>query len=327
MMSFPCISGRLSRVCAAIVMAASAAATIAQPAALDLDDRIDAPLQRGLESVVRELGLTAEVEAGRLSLALADLSRRDAPRLAMLNGHAMVYAASLPKLAILLGAFVEAERGRIPLDDMHLDEITRMMRFSSNEAATRVLDWVGRDRLLAILQSPDIALYDPKRNGGLWVGKSYGREDAYRRDPINNLSHGATAFQVARFYWLLDNGHLVGAPFTPLMKQALSEPGIRHKFVKGLASRPGVEIYRKSGTWQDFHADSALVEAGRHKFVMVGLAHHKDGGEWLVRLAAPMHDLVVAPSITSTRGRPQSAAAGASRAPDARRPSSCAGCS
>jgi hypothetical protein len=42
-------------------MAASAAATIAQPAALDLDDRIDAPLQRGLESVVRELGLTAEV--------------------------------------------------------------------------------------------------------------------------------------------------------------------------------------------------------------------------------------------------------------------------
>jgi beta-lactamase class A len=57
-----------------------------------------------------------------------------------------------------------------------------------------------------------------------------------------------------------------------------------------------VEIYRKSGTWQDFHADSALVEAGAHKFVMVGLAHHKDGGEWLVRLAAPMHDLVVVPN-------------------------------
>jgi len=211
-MSFPRISRSLSRVCAAVFMVVSAAATIAQPAALDLDDRIDPPLQRGLESVVRDLGLTAEVEAGRLSLALLDLSRRDAARLAMMNGHAMVYAASLPKLAILLGAFVEAERGRIPLDDTHLDEITRMMRFSSNEAATRVLDWVGRDRLLAILQSPDIALYDPKRNGGLWVGKSYGREDAYRRDPINNLSHGATAFQVARFYWLLDNGHLVGAP-------------------------------------------------------------------------------------------------------------------
>jgi beta-lactamase class A len=127
------------------------------------------------------------------------------------------------------------------------------------------------------------------------VGKSYGREDAYQRDPLKNLSHGATAFQVARFYWLLDNNRLVGPQFTALMKQTLSQPGIKHKFVKGLESRPGVEIYRKSGTWQDFHADSALVEHGGHKFVIVGLAHHKDGGEWLARLAAPMHDLVVSP--------------------------------
>ncbi|HXK25177.1 MAG TPA: serine hydrolase [Myxococcota bacterium] len=250
---------------------------------------------------MRDLGLTAEVEAGHLSLALLDLSRADAPRLAMLNGHDMVYAASLPKIAILLGAFVEAGRGRLPLDPAHLDEITRMIRFSSNEAATHVLDWVGRERLLDILQSPAIALYDTKRNGGLWVGKSYGREDAYQRDPLHRLSHGATAFQVARFYWLLDSNRLVSPELTALMKQALSEPGIRHKFVKGLERRPGVEIYRKSGTWQDFHADSALVEHGEYKFVIVGLAHHRDGGEWLARLAAPLHDLVVPPERVAAR--------------------------
>ena len=294
-MDFTKLSRRLARLCAALALAASACAAVAEPATRDLEERTDPALQRGLNGVVRDLGLTGQVESGRLSLALVDLSQRDAPRLAMLNGHEMVYAASLPKIAILLGAFVEAERGRIPLDDTHLGEITRMIRFSSNEAATRVLDWVGRDRLLAILQSPAIELYDAKRNGGLWVGRSYGREDAYQRDPINQLSHGATAFQVARFYWLLDNDRLVAPPFASLMKQALSQPAIRHKFVKGLERRPGVEIYRKSGTWQDFHADSALVEAGAHKFVMVGLAHHKDGGEWLVRLAAPMHDLVVSP--------------------------------
>jgi beta-lactamase class A len=294
---------RLAGFCAAFTLAASACVAAADPgAARDLDDRSDPVLQRGLEGVVRDLGLTAEVEAGHLSLALLDISRSDAPRLAMLNGNEMVYAASLPKIAILLGAFVEAERGRVPLDEAHLGEITKMIRFSSNESATRVLDWVGRDRLLAILQSPAVALYDPKRNGGLWVGKSYGREDAYQRDPLKNLSHGATAFQVARFYWLLDNNRLVGPQFTALMKQTLSQPGIKHKFVKGLESRPGVEIYRKSGTWQDFHADSALVEHGGHKFVIVGLAHHKDGGEWLARLAAPMHDLVVSPkSLASAR--------------------------
>jgi beta-lactamase class A len=302
-MIFSNLLRRLAGLCAALALAASACAVAADHgAARDLDDRPDPQLQRGLEGVVRDLGLTAEIESGRLSLALVDLSHPDAPRLAMLNGHSMVYAASLPKIAILLGAFVEAERGRIPLDDAHLGEITKMIRFSSNEAATRVLDWVGRDRLLAILQSPAIALYDPKRNGGLWVGKSYGREDAYQRDPLKNLSHGATAFQVARFYWLLDTNRFVGPQFTSLMKQALSQPGIKHKFVKGLESRPGVEIYRKSGTWQDFHADSALVEAGPHKFVIVGLAHHREGGEWLARLAAPLHDLVVSPkSVANAR--------------------------
>jgi beta-lactamase class A len=287
---------RLASLCAAFALAASTCAAAADPgAAGDLDDRSDPALQRGLERAVRDLGLTAGVEAGHLSLALLDLSRADAPRLAMLNGHEMVYAASLPKIAILLGAFVEAGRGRLPLDAAHLDEITKMIRVSSNEAATHVLDWVGRERLLDILQSPAIALYDGKRNGGLWVGKSYGREDAYQRDPLHHLSHGATAFQVARFYWLLDSNRLVSPELTALMKQALSEPGIRHKFVKGLESRPSVKIYRKSGTWQDFHADSALVERGEYKFVIVGLAHHRDGGEWLARLAAPLHDLIVLP--------------------------------
>ncbi|MFM1892457.1 MAG: hypothetical protein RLZ44_1534, partial [Pseudomonadota bacterium] len=50
---------------------------------------------------------------------------------------------------------------------------------------------------------------------------------------------------------------------------------------------------RKSGTWRDFHADAALVEAGGHRYIMVGLARHADAGNWLARLAAPMHDLVL----------------------------------
>jgi beta-lactamase class A len=289
------VSGLARQSAIGLVLLCSLVVGITHAEGRDLDDSVDAGLQHGLERVVREQGLSGEVESGRLSLALVDISEPDAPRLAMLNGHAMVYAASLPKIAILLGALVEAGRGRFPLDGERVAEMTKMIRFSSNEAATRVLDWVGRQRLLEILQSPAFALYDPKRNGGLWVGKSYGREEAYQRDPVRNLSHGATAFQVARFYWLLDTQRLVGPELTPLMKQVLSQPGIRHKFVKGLESRPGVEIYRKSGTWQDHHADSALVEHDGRKFVIVGLANHRDGGEWLERLAAPMHDLVVRP--------------------------------
>ena len=213
----------------------------------------------------------------------------------MLNGDRMMYAASLPKIAILLGAMVEAELGRLPLNDKTVGAMTNMIRFSSNVDATRVLHWVGEERLIDILQSPRFRFYDAAGRGGLWVGKAYGKSPAYRRDPVAQLSHGATAYQVARFYTLLANDTLLSHPLNALMKETLSKPGIRHKFVKGLEGKPGARIFRKSGTWQDYHADSALVEIGRHRYVLVGIAQHRDGGKWLVRLAAPLHDLVVPP--------------------------------
>ena len=286
----------LARVLLAAGAFALAAPAAAQPAGLpDLRTAHSPELQRGLERVVRDLHLESAVSTGRLSLALVDVSRDSPPRLAMLNGHAMVYAASLPKIAILLGALAEAERGAFALDAQRVAAIHNMIRVSSNEDATRVLNWVGGQRLLDILQSDRFRLYDARDGGGLWVGKAYGGDGAFRRDPLRNLSHGATAYQVARLYYLLANDALLTPRFNALMKEALANPGIRHKFVKGLDGRPGATIYRKSGTWRDFHADSALVEHGGYRYVIVGLAEHPDGGEWLARLAAPLHDLIVPP--------------------------------
>jgi beta-lactamase class A len=172
-------------------------------------------------------------------------------------------------------------------------DIEQMIRVSSNSAATRVLEWVGRDQLLALLQAPGVKLYDPARNGGLWVGKDYGGNPAYRRDPLHNLSHGATAMQVARLFQMLEGGSLLDAERSARMKAALGNPGIRHKFVKGLAGRPDAVIYHKSGTWQQFHADGALVECEGRKLVLVGLAEDAKGGDWLATVAAPMYDLAL----------------------------------
>ena len=254
----------------------------------------DASLQRGLERTVQGLGLDHEVAAGRLSLALVDVSHGAPPRLAMLNGNHMVYAASLPKIAILLGVLADSELGRLTLDAARLATLTNMIRFSSNDDASRAMSWIGGARLAEILQSERFALYDAKANGGLWVGKAYGKEGAFQRDPLHNLSHGATAFQVARLYYLLANDALLSPRFNALMKDVLSRPGIHHKFVKGLDSRPGVQIFRKSGSWRDFHADSALVEFGDKRYIIVGLAQHPSGGQWLEQLAPRMHDLIVA---------------------------------
>lgn len=288
--------------CCALASAAAQAQSAAQPTALDaLRAASDKKLQAGVDRVVRRLDLEPAVVTGRLALALVDLSEPGKPRLAMLNGDRMMYAASLPKIAILLGAMVEAELGRLPLNERTLGAMTKMIRYSSNADATRVLHWVGGERLLAILQSPRFQFYDASGNGGLWVGKAYGKEPAFRRDPVAQLSHGATAYQVARFYTMLENDTLLSHRLNALMKETLSKPGIRHKFVKGLADRPGARIYRKSGTWRDYHADSALVEYGRYRYVLVGIARHRHGGKWLVELATPLHDLIAPPSAVVAR--------------------------
>jgi len=256
-------------------------------------DRQDTRLQKQLSATLSSMGLDQAVRNKKLSVALVDITNLDKPRVAAVNGDQMLYAASLPKIAILLGAFVEIEEGSMALDQRTRESLTRMIRVSSNQEATRMLNRVGKERLLRILQSDKFHLYDPEVNGGLWVGKEYGKSAAFKRDPLHNLSHGATAMQVARFYYLLETGRLVGNNLSAEMKSMLGDPGINHKFVKGLADFPDARIYRKSGSWKQWHADSALVEADGHKYIIVGLAEDANGGLWLSRLIKPIHEFMV----------------------------------
>jgi len=256
-------------------------------------DRHDSGLQRQLDATLASLDLDKAVKNKKLSVALVDITNLNEPRLAEVNGDRMVYAASLPKIAILLGAFVDIEEGRMVLDSSTRESLTQMVRVSSNQEATRMLNRVGKDHLLDILQSGKFHLYDPQVNGGLWVGKEYGKSPAFKRDPLHNLSHGATAMQVARFYYLLETGQLVNGGLSAEMKAMLGNPGIKHKFVKGLAAFPEAKIYRKSGSWRQWHADSALVEADGRKYIIVGLAEDASGGAWLSRLIKPIHEFMV----------------------------------
>jgi beta-lactamase class A len=273
-------------------------ATISSPPSLWKS--FDSSLQRQLDKTLTRLGLDKAVNNKKLSVALVDITRLNKPRVAAVNGDEMQYAASLPKIAILLGAFVEIEKGEMKLDTDTRESLTRMIRVSSNEDATRMLNRVGKQRLLGMLQSRKFDLYDPKVNGGLWVGKEYGRSAAYQRDPLHNLSHGATAMQTARFYYLLETGRLVGPRLTREMKSMLGNPGIHHKFVKGLADYPDAKIYRKSGSWRQWHADSAIIEAEGHKYIIVALAEDPDGGAWLSRLIQPIHQFMVPTRLASS---------------------------
>ena len=62
-------------------------------------------------------------------------------------------------------------------------------------------------------------------------------------------------------------------------------------FVVGLAGR-GVRIIRKSGSWEDWLHDSAVVTGDGRHYILVALTHHPKGDEYLAELARRVDDLM-----------------------------------
>jgi beta-lactamase class A len=229
------------------------------------------------------------IENKKAAFVVVDITDLQHPRVAGVNPDVMLYAASMPKIAILLGAFVKIENGEISLNDETRAELTRMIRKSSNKDATAVLNRVGIEDLAEILQSEKYRLYDPEHNGGLWVGRDYSGGPVWKRDPLHNISHGGTAMQVARFYYLAVTGRLVSEQYFAEFAEIMSKPGIQHKFVKGIKEfNPDAKIYRKSGTWKEFHADSGVIvdKENGYQYIIVALVEHSNGAEGLARFAA-----------------------------------------
>ena len=262
----------------------------------ELGESCDPRLQKALETRLGSLQLRKATTRKDLSVVVVDITDISEPRMAYVNPNEMMYAASLPKIAILLGAFEKIANGEMTLDDETLEKLKLMIRNSSNTAASDILERVGMEYLAELLQSPRYRLYDPERNGGIWVGKEYGKHPAWRRDPLHNLSHGATALQVARFYYLLETGQLVSPELSKLMKSIMADPAHEHKFVKGLKEvQPESEIYRKSGTWGPYHSDSAIVEHDGRRYIAVALAKSRHGEQWLQKLIVALDELICQP--------------------------------
>ncbi len=156
-----------------------------------------------------------------------------------------------------------------------------------------MLKRVGIENLAKILQSDSYRLYDPNYGGGLWVGRDYGGGPVWKRDPIHNISHGASAMQTARYYYMAATGRLVASEYQKDLVEVFSKPAISHKFVKGLkAAESEAEVYRKSGTWKEFHADSAVVTQKDREYIIVALFEHEKGEELLVELIAAVEALM-----------------------------------
>lgn len=245
---------------------------------------INDDLQQSLEDHIKaDKRLKKLIDQKLLAIGLVDLSDPDDVKFARINGNEMMYAASLPKIAVLLASMDALEKGEIQTTAEIKKDLRLMISNSNNKATTRMIDRLGYEKIENVLTSEKYNLYDEELGGGLWVGKRYAAGGATNREPIKNLSHAATATQVCRFYYLLVQGKLVSEARSREMLDIMENPYLKHKFVNTLGQvAPKARLFRKSGTWKHYHSDSILVWGPERRYILVGLVQDT-GGEKLLR--------------------------------------------
>lgn len=284
----------------AIGMIVAGMAAVAAPATRPLDDYVldyDAPLDRALQAKLEAIDAALRgkyaMTPAQAAVGLLDLKTL---RLAMIHPDRIEYAASVPKIGILLAYFELHPEAAERLDATTRRELGEMVKSSSNEMAAKYSRQLGLKEIQQVLNR--YAFYDKDRGGGIWVGKHYGKGGERIGDPIADHSHAATVRQLLRYFLLLEQGKLVSPEASRVMREIFQSPDIPHdeiKFVKALQGRAGVEIIRKWGTWENWRHDAAVITAADRHYILVGLTDHASGDEYLVDLAAGVDDLMQGP--------------------------------
>ena len=276
----------------------------------------DPELERQLQTIADDLGITPLAKDGRATLILVDLpdsartgsTATSRPRHAGLAADSTLGAASIAKLAILAAAYDAAASGELGITPDVRRTLERMIRASNNPEATRMIGILGFEKIAASLDNPRIGLHS--KAGGLWVGKDYSGPKAklWRAEPHSGQGHAASAASVARFYALLDRGELVSPEASAAMREILSVTLRSSKFVAGLGAAaglkaptegkpvviPGYRMLRKSGSYGDWQGDSALIEAPGRRYILVCILRDWEGGEAKLRKLAVRVDRLMA---------------------------------
>jgi beta-lactamase class A len=227
----------------------------------------------------------------KMAVGIVDLSNPNQVRYASVNGNYMMYAASLPKIAILLAAMDAIDKGELK-ETLEVKKDMRLMISKSNNAAsTRMIDRVGYEKIENVMTDPKYMFYDEDHGGGLWVGKRYGGGGDTNREPIKNLSHAASVNQVCRYYYLLAHGKLVNEKRSKQMLDIMSDPELHHKFVNTVEKiAPNAKLFRKSGSWKTYHSDSILVwgKDPNRRYILVALIDDANGEQIIRGLVKPI---------------------------------------
>ncbi len=260
-----------------------------------LDQRLDKGLQAKLDQALKQDKLwPALIDQGKMAVGLVDLSEPALPRFARVNGNTMMYAASLPKIAILLVAFQGFEDGSLKETPQIRADLIEMIRRSDNFAASQVVARIGLQKIARVILDPRYRFYDTKTGGGIWVGSSFARDGQQNPEPLKNLLQAATVNQVCRFYYLLAYGKLINPARSRQILKIMAFPDLHDKFVSMLEGViPPNYLYRKSGEFGIWFSDSILVwDKTWPRFILVSMVEHPQG-EQILRKLVPMVDHIL----------------------------------
>ena len=219
---------------------------------LSFETQVNPALQAKLEHIDASLRARYGMTTAQTAVGVLDLNTL---RLAMIHPDREEYAASIPKIGILLAYFQIHPEAATNLDGETRHELGLMAKASSNEMAAKFSRELGLKPIQAVLDT--YHFYDPNHGGGIWVGKHYGQSDERIGSPVGDNSHAATVRQLLRFFLLLEQGKLVSPAASKTIREIFASPDIPPddiKFVKGLAGRD-VQIIRKWGSWEDWQHD------------------------------------------------------------------------
>jgi beta-lactamase class A len=262
---------------------------------------VDNSLQANLEEEILSNEIWSQlISQKKMAIGIVDLSDPERVRFARLNGNYMMYAASLPKIAILLSAMDAIEKGELTETPEVKKDMRLMISKSDNAASTRMIDRIGYEKIESVMTDPNYEFYDENSGGGLWVGKRYGGGGDTNREPLKQLSHAASVTQVCRFYYLLANGKLVNEKRSKQMLSIMENPELHHKFVNTLDMiAPTARLFRKSGSWKTYHSDSILVwgKESNRRYILVALVDDPDGEQIIRNLVKPVEKVLKKPEI------------------------------
>ena len=240
------------------------------------------------------------------SISVVDITDMEHPRRGGWREDNFVYPASSYKLYILGEIIRQVVSGEHKLDEkirvkehnargdsrlsagqeVTLSEVLRLvMRYSDNTAANEAIDLADRQRASALLRAMGCRGSDITRK---YLSRSL-EDDGYTTVPGTTSS----ALHFATFLWAVEQGIVGGGRGRALIKGYMGMDSTTDRRIRG-GVPASATIYSKTGTWDTFTSEAAIVEEGNIRYILCILTPFREekAEPRMAAFAARVHEAI-----------------------------------